>query len=219
MWGRGGAGNIQQATEASKQRASEAQDLEAANHPTTSSSAAATPSDTATAASPQQYAHMGRGGAGNFYSPSALASTGTFVNADTNPSSTTSAAASTAEPPAAPLSNLDSSSNWWNTATTTTATASPTTTSSSPGSNGNQQQQAAEAVPVARTGRGGAGNYVWGTADVSERRAEQIRREWGELREREKGVKQKVAEDVEIAVPKPPSAVLGSGRSSSGRWD
>ncbi|KKY28218.1 hypothetical protein UCDDS831_g00400 [Diplodia seriata] len=159
---------------------------------------------------------MGRGGAGNWYSPSALASTGTFVNADTVPSSTTSAAASTAEPPAAPLANLDSSSNWWNTATT--ATTSPTTTS--PGSNGNQQQQqAAEAVPVARTGRGGAGNYVWGTADVSERRAEQIRREWGELREREKGVKQKVAQDVEIAVPKPPSAVLGSGRSSSGRWD
>ncbi|KAF9636837.1 hypothetical protein BFW01_g7733 [Lasiodiplodia theobromae] len=205
MWGRGGAGNIQQAVEASKQRAPETQDLEAANPPIS-------PDDTTTTAHsppPQEYAHMGRGGAGNYYSPSTLTTTGTFVN-DAG-ASTTNPAASTAEPPPAPLSNLDSSSNWWN-------TASAPRPQNTTGDGGQQQQQQATTTvetPVARTGRGGAGNYVWGS-DVSERRAEQIRREWGELRERERGVKQKVAEVVESELPPPPAAFLGSSGAGSG---
>lgn len=159
---------------------------------------------------------MGRGGAGNYYSPSTLTTTGTFVN-DAG-ASTTNPAASTAEPPPAPLSNLDSSSNWWNTAS---APRPQNTTNGGDGGGQQQQQQQAQAstatveTPVARTGRGGAGNYVWGS-DVSERRAEQIRREWGELRERERGVKQKVAEVVESALPPPPAAFLGSSGGGSG---
>ncbi|OJD36321.1 uncharacterized protein BKCO1_1200030 [Diplodia corticola] len=220
MWGRGGAGNIQQAAEANKQRASETQDLEAAN-PTTSAATDDSAAAANTAAASQEYAHMGRGGAGNFYSPAALSSTGTFVN-DPTTASTTNPSFSTAEPPPAPLSNLDSSSNWWNTAKTSSSSSSPTTTTtpSAPTSNSTTTtgtSSTTSSVPVARTGRGGAGNYVWGTADVSERRAEQIRREWGELRERERGVRKKVAEDVELAVPKPPSAVLGGpGRGTNG---
>lgn len=151
---------------------------------------------------------MGRGGAGNYYSPASLASTGTFEQ----PGSTGS---STAEPALAALENLDSSSGWWNTATTTTTT---TTTTSANGNNssssGEQQQQQQKQVetPLARTGRGGAGNFVWGGG--SERRAEQVRREWGELRERQRDVESKVAESVERAVPPPGKAWLGGGKET-----
>lgn len=130
---------------------------------------------------------MGRGGAGNFYSPAALAQTGTFEQPLTS---------TTAEPPPAPLENLDSSSGWWNTATSAAAAAN---------SEGEQQE-----TPVARTGRGGAGNFVWGGG--SERRAEQLRKEWGQLREKQKDVESKVAEDVEKALPPPGKAWLGDGK-------
>ncbi|KAF4307885.1 hypothetical protein GTA08_BOTSDO03442 [Botryosphaeria dothidea] len=186
MWGRGGAGNIQQAAEASKQQQQQrgAEDLEAAKPPTT----ATDPTANNSAAAPQEYAHMGRGGAGNFYSPAALAQTGTFEQPITS---------TTAEPPPTPLENLDSSSGWWNTATSAAAAAT----------NGEGEQQE---TPIARTGRGGAGNFVWGGG--SERRAEQLRKEWGQLREKQKDVESKVAEDVEKALPPPGKAWLGDGK-------
>ncbi|KAF2455866.1 hypothetical protein BDY21DRAFT_62609 [Lineolata rhizophorae] len=72
-WGRGGAGNIEQAAGADKRRA---EDVEAAQP---SASASDDPLPSPSHAHPQEYAHMGRGGAGNFYSPATLTSTGTFT--------------------------------------------------------------------------------------------------------------------------------------------
>ncbi|EOD47066.1 hypothetical protein UCRNP2_6202 [Neofusicoccum parvum UCRNP2] len=194
MWGRGGAGNIQQGAqlaEASKQRAAE--DPESANPP-----GGASPPPGPATSQPQEYAHMGRGGAGNFYSPAELASTGRFDSSGT-------ATTTTAEPPPQPLENLDSSSGWWNTAT-----------GPAPAAKGDaQQQQEQIETPIARTGRGGAGNFVWGGG--SERRAEQIRKEWGELREAQRNVAEKVEEDVEKALPKPGKAWLGGGKVADER--
>ncbi|QDS73691.1 hypothetical protein FKW77_003033 [Venturia effusa] len=80
MSGRGGAGNYWQAQEAAKKREA---DLEAAQrNPSTQSPPPST--STATTQKPvpsninQDYAHMGRGGSGNWYEPKTLAETGAF---------------------------------------------------------------------------------------------------------------------------------------------
>ncbi|KAG9198904.1 hypothetical protein G6514_009280 [Epicoccum nigrum] len=70
MYGRGGAGNLAQAA-ASNKKATE--DIEAANFPSTAS----VPLQTSSNAS-QDYAHMGRGGAGNWFQPKTLQQEGTF---------------------------------------------------------------------------------------------------------------------------------------------
>ncbi|GAB7352061.1 hypothetical protein MBLNU459_g2568t1 [Dothideomycetes sp. NU459] len=78
--GRGGAGNIEAATLASSaQQRNDADDLdlERGHH----EAYAGTPHD---ALHSQQYAHMGRGGAGNYYSPRALQATGAFEGAGTS---------------------------------------------------------------------------------------------------------------------------------------
>nr|POE88327.1 hypothetical protein CFP56_11556 [Quercus suber] len=74
-YGRGGAGNIQAVAE---QIAASKADLEANNLPAINSY----PSATAHAARDEaQYAHSGRGGAGNYYSPKDLAARGEFAGA------------------------------------------------------------------------------------------------------------------------------------------
>ena len=75
-YGRGGAGNFEEATRQSSTPIPK-RDLEA-NLPST---AAPVP------APPDQYAYSGRGGAGNYYSPAALSQQGTF---STTPSTTAS---------------------------------------------------------------------------------------------------------------------------------
>ncbi|KAI9891100.1 MAG: hypothetical protein M1814_003299 [Vezdaea aestivalis] len=74
--GRGGAGNFYTKSDIAKQEARLSADVEAQTAPLTSSetmqSVAATPS------SQNAYAHMGRGGAGNFYSPKDLPVKGEF---------------------------------------------------------------------------------------------------------------------------------------------
>lgn len=60
-------------------------------------------------------------------------------------------------------------------------------------------------MPVARSGRGGAGNFTW----KSEERKQKEREE--EERKREM-VRQGVERDVEAGLMKPPGAVLGLGR-------
>jgi len=84
-WGRGGAGNIAQIEESQKRVAEQKQDLEA-NQPTVEASNPPTDSpSTQKVSSPapsnwnQDYAHTGRGGAGNWYEPKILSETGKFV--------------------------------------------------------------------------------------------------------------------------------------------
>lgn len=83
MSGRGGAGNI---LAVQQEKARVASDVEANLPPTVDSAAAAGSAAAGSAAAPtpiQDYAHSGRGGAGNYYSPKDLKETGRF--SDRNP--------------------------------------------------------------------------------------------------------------------------------------
>lgn len=64
-------------------------------------------------------------------------------------------------------------------------------------------------MPVARAGRGGAGNFVWKDEDKARREREQ------EERAREV-VSDKVEKDVELGLQKPGAAVLGGAKAGRG---
>ncbi|KAF2502593.1 hypothetical protein BU16DRAFT_14274 [Lophium mytilinum] len=165
-WGRGGAGNIVSDEQVQETTRRVAEDLEA-NQPTSipTTTTAAPPSYTT-----QDYAHMGRGGAGNW-----------FVPAD--------------EPAAPPPSE------------TADPTPAPQTTAkpqvSKPWTPPNTE------LPIARGGRGGAGNFVWESEEEKRRKAE------AEARRRE-GVERRVVADVEKGLKMPERARLGGGGSRSG---
>jgi len=80
-YGRGGAGNIY----AVEQEATRIKSDVEANHSTVASSSAGAndeePPTDQMRQGEQQYAHTGRGGAGNYYSPQQLTETGSFSNA------------------------------------------------------------------------------------------------------------------------------------------
>ncbi|KAF2845855.1 hypothetical protein T440DRAFT_433843 [Plenodomus tracheiphilus IPT5] len=154
MYGRGGAGNINQAKESSKKAA---EDIEA-QLPSAAPSSRPSPSSNAS----QDYAHMGRGGAGNWYQPSELSKEGTF----TQPGD---------------------------------ATATPTAAKPQVSTPWHPEGQE---LPVARSGRGGAGNFVWRSED----QAKKLREEEERLKE---VVSQSVERDVEAGLAKPPGVVLG----------
>ncbi|KAF2415964.1 hypothetical protein EJ08DRAFT_703765 [Tothia fuscella] len=109
-YGRGGAGNWEQQEQAKRKAA---EDLEAARSQSSQSTTTTTttptvsqsqpqnaPSITSTSnqepsqTTPQDYAHMGRGGAGNWFSPKELSTTGTFIT-PTDPTTSTKADKST----------------------------------------------------------------------------------------------------------------------------
>lgn len=75
MSGRGGAGNILERQQESRLAAS---DLEAAYSLADLSKERGAPADPPGTRETQQYAHKGRGGAGNYYSPRDLKSAGSF---------------------------------------------------------------------------------------------------------------------------------------------
>lgn len=120
-------------------------------------------------AQPSDYAHMGRGGAGNWYQPSELDKDGTF----TEPSDST----------------------------TVPTTSKPQV--STPWHPDNQE------LPVARAGRGGAGNFVW--RDGEKERAKKQEEE--KVREK---VSEGVEKDVEAGLAKPGAAVLGGVKAGRG---
>jgi hypothetical protein len=64
-------------------------------------------------------------------------------------------------------------------------------------------------LPVARSGRGGAGNFVWKDEEKEKLRA--IEQE----KAKEK-VTQRVEEDVELGLMKPPGALLGGAKAGRG---
>lgn len=183
-WGRGGAGNYEAQEEQSKKVAENI----ASQHRRASRTGSIVPIRTTTSP-PPPFAHSGRGGAGNTYSPAELAQTGTFqstVNASSSasdgavgeyvvpagtPSSNTAAtyttATATVEPPARELSDLDTQTKWYNTATphhasngsSTHPPPPPPANQHSPATTTTTTTSSSE-VPLARTGRGGAGNFV-----------------------------------------------------------
>ncbi|KAH6633154.1 hypothetical protein C7974DRAFT_166118 [Boeremia exigua] len=162
MYGRGGAGNIAQAAATSKKAA---EDVEAANPPSTTPSA---PSQTSSTAS-QDYAHMGRGGAGNWFQPKTLQTEGTFSQP---------AGESTAPP----------------------TNATPNV--SKPWTPEGQE------LPVARQGRGGAGNMVWKSEEM-----------WRKEKEDEKRRKEEIEKNAEAAaggLQSPTRAVFGTQKGGRG---
>lgn len=116
MSGRGGAGNI---IALQQEKARVAGDVEA-NHQQAVESAPVLPQT-----QDQEYAHSGRGGAGNYYSPKDLKETGNFSHKN-------------------PVASA----------------------SGQPGTNSSSQ-----AVPVAKYGRGGAGNMSWGVTESEQKAA------------------------------------------------
>lgn len=63
-------------------------------------------------------------------------------------------------------------------------------------------------LPLAKAGRGGAGNFVW------ESREEEMRKEEEERRVREVG--ERVERDVEAGLAKPAGVVLGGAKAGRG---
>jgi GTPase involved in cell partitioning and DNA repair len=145
------------------------QDVEANRAPST---AAPQPSQP-TSQQPSEYAHMGRGGSGNWYQPSELQKDGTF----TQPGDST----------AVPTSSKPQISTPWHPE--------------------NQE------LPVARSGRGGAGNFVWKSDEQV--RKEREGRELDELKKKET-VSQEVERDVEAVLARPGAARLGEDKLGRG---
>ncbi|KAF2114498.1 hypothetical protein BDV96DRAFT_99161 [Lophiotrema nucula] len=163
-YGRGGAGNIGREEQIKEQNKKLAEDVEAQR----SLASSAAPPATSSSQVPD-YAHSGRGGAGNWYEPKNLQATGTF----SHPSDST----------AIPTSSKPHVSTPWHP--------------------DNQE------LPVARAGRGGAGNFVWKDEEKERQREEE------ELRKRQQ-LNEKVEKDVEAGLPKPPGAVLGGVKAGRG---
>ncbi|EMD60529.1 hypothetical protein GGP41_000845 [Bipolaris sorokiniana] len=158
-YGRGGAGNYYAAKEESKKAA---EDIEANHAGSSVAPASRSPSTAQPSNASQSYAHMGRGGAGNWYQPTELQKDGTF----TQPGD------STAIP------------------------TSPTPQVSTPWHPEGQE------LPIARSGRGGAGNFVWKSEEEGkkEREVEDATKE---------GLREQAERSVEAELAKPPGALLG----------
>jgi len=168
-WGRGGAGNIVSDEQIAESTRRQAEDLEAnttsTSIPNPLSSTNPPPSYTL-----QDCAHMGRGGAGNW-----------FVPAESPLPSSSDPTSSTTEAPAA--SSKPNVSKPW----------TPPDTE----------------LPIARGGRGGAGNFVW-ESEEEKRRKEELKRE------REEGVRERVAGEVEKGLKMPERVVLGGVKGGRG---
>ncbi|KAL5116886.1 hypothetical protein ACEQ8H_005238 [Pleosporales sp. CAS-2024a] len=145
-YGRGGAGNILQAQEDSK-KVAEASD----------------------------YAHMGRGGSGNWYQPTQLQKEGTFTQ--------------TSDSTAIPTSSKPQVSTPWH--------------------------PEGQEMPIARSGRGGAGNFVWKSDEQARKELEG--RELDEMKKKE-SVSQEVERDVTAVLAKPGAARLGEDNKSGRGW-
>lgn len=162
-YGRGGAGNYD-----AVQRENEkiANDLESSQSAAESAMDSYMPPDIAEKGE-AQYAHTGRGGAGNYYSPQDLSQTGNFSGADTSHilGDGTPAPPSEDAKPAAP-----------------------------PAFDG---MPSATGGPTAKTGRGGAGNFDFGINEAERKAArehEEADQKQQKLRDDvEKGVKEHLA--------------------------
>ncbi|KAF2476998.1 uncharacterized protein BDR25DRAFT_276641 [Lindgomyces ingoldianus] len=161
----------------------------------------------------------GRGGAGNIVSEAQVQEQARKVAEDleANRSLTSSAApvAQSSQPQEYAYSGRGGAGNWYQPSELekqgsfvepSDSTAIPTSTKpniSTPWHPENQE------MPVARAGRGGAGNFVW-----KDEEKERVRREEEEARKGE--VKEKVERDVELGLAKPGAAVLGGVKAGRG---
>ncbi|RMZ66492.1 hypothetical protein GMOD_00001828 [Pyrenophora seminiperda CCB06] len=157
-YGRGGAGNYLAAQEENKKAADDVE----ANHASTITQTSRSLVSALPSNASQDYAHMGRGGSGNWYQPKELQKEGTF----TQPGDAT----------AIPTSSKPQVSTPWH--------------------------PEGQELPVGRSGRGGAGNFVW-------KREEQERRAREEEERRKEMLREEAERSVEAGLAKPAGALLG----------
>ncbi|EDU39530.1 hypothetical protein A1F94_011890 [Pyrenophora tritici-repentis] len=157
-YGRGGAGNYYAAQQESKKAA---EDVEA-NSASTTTQTSQSPASAVPSNASQDYAHMGRGGSGNWYQPKELQKEGTFTQA--------------VDATAIPTSSKPQVSTPWH--------------------------PEGQELPVARSGRGGAGNFVWKSEEQERKAREDEEKKKEELRV-------EAERSVEAGLAKPPGALLG----------
>ncbi|KAL9084440.1 MAG: hypothetical protein Q9165_008078 [Trypethelium subeluteriae] len=204
--GRGGAGNMFPNADSNPQKHRSSLDLEA-NPQTASSSNALHGPAPEQPRSEEQYKTMGRGGAGNWYSPSTLEQTGTFSSTPTpNGTSTDSTVEPTLSPHDTDLPNTSETQQSNITAHQTNATADTR-------ARGGSSSKVPPSHFPAYVGRGGAGNYTGeggggtgigmsGGKDLWEREVEM----------QQMRVTAGVEQDVERELSRPPRAHLGEGK-------
>ncbi|EMD01139.1 hypothetical protein BAUCODRAFT_29542 [Baudoinia panamericana UAMH 10762] len=170
-YGRGGAGNI---LSIEQENARASADLEANQQAAESDQKGPLPTDYLEK-SEQQYAHTGRGGMGNYYSPRDLSETGHFNDAHRSHI--------LGEGTSAPPATGDSTGN------------GPPSYGAGP----------SDIEPPRKHGRGGAGNYAFGVSESEERaaqrRLEQEKRQEQLKADIEKGVKESLAAPPKAKLP------------------
>ncbi|KAF2757940.1 hypothetical protein EJ05DRAFT_372428 [Pseudovirgaria hyperparasitica] len=207
-YGRGGAGNFQQAKEDKKKAAV---DTESQSQPHQSPSSPSSSTSTST----PQYAHSGRGGAGNWFSPAELERNGTFTSTSTFTSTTPFASASTSTAPSSSSSSssnpshshLASAESTLPSASMAAAALSGITSAQTRHNDAERRRDDAVVVPRGKMGRGGAGNMVWASESAEER----VWRE-REERAREEEVSRRVLVDVEMGLARPGGVWTGVGK-------
>ncbi|KAK5151897.1 hypothetical protein LTR04_006524 [Oleoguttula sp. CCFEE 6159] len=137
----------------------------------------------------QEFAHMGRGGAGNYYSPVALSSSGHFSDAHRSNIFGDGTLAPPSLHPNAPSQGPASKTGKANEATKNEIKRTRTNEDTS--------------VPVSRgyQGRGGAGNYLVSQEENAEKEQRRVMEEQERIRE-------KAVRDVEMGLERPGAAVL-----------
>ncbi|TKA80955.1 hypothetical protein B0A49_00889 [Cryomyces minteri] len=137
----------------------------------------------------QEFAHMGRGGAGNYYSPVALSSSGHFSDAHRSNIFGDGTLAPPSSHPNAPSQEHAGKTGKANETTKNEAKRTRTT------------EETSGTVSRGYQGRGGAGNYLV----IQEENAEKERRRVVEEQER---IREKAVRDVEMGLERPGAAVL-----------
>lgn len=166
----------------------------------------------------QQYAHMGRGGAGNYYSPWELQMRGEFQGAGTSHV----LGDGTPAPRSQETELQGSHTNKTHATASSSSSPSSSKTTTPPAADlergGHVRAEADVGTTAAKSdvskgyrGRGGAGNYSYGVSE-SEERAYRKRHE--EEQRRKEQLREKVEKGVEEVLPMPQKARLGLARVS-----
>ncbi|KAF2197427.1 hypothetical protein GQ43DRAFT_435156 [Delitschia confertaspora ATCC 74209] len=183
-WGRGGAGNIVSEAQIAEKQRQLAEDLEANRSLTSTEHHFPNPTPAA------DYAHMGRGGAGNWYQPTELQKAGTFTSSSTfDPTSSGHSSSGPTDSTALPTSSKPQISTPWH--------------------------PEGQEMPIARAGRGGAGNFVWrekGEGESEEQRREREREVEREMEKEKERVRGEVERGVEEGLKRPGRVVLKVGK-------
>ncbi|KAF2231348.1 hypothetical protein EV356DRAFT_535620 [Viridothelium virens] len=201
--GRGGAGNMFPNADSNPPNRRSSPDLEASTQ-TASSSDALHSSAPAPPRTEEQYKTMGRGGAGNWYSPSTLEQTGTFSSTPT-PNGTVESTLSPQNTDPSSISETQQSN----------ISAHQANAAESTRARGDSSSKVPPSHFPAYVGRGGAGNYTGegGGGGGTGIGMSGATNPWDrEIEMQQMRVTAGVEEDVERELSRPPRAHLGEGK-------